>query len=65
LAYSSSNRQYVYAVIRDQVEQTPMPATQLPKGISLHIRTFADLSTSELYEILKAGIPHILMEKTL
>ena len=58
-------RKYVYAVIRDQVEQTPMPATQLPKGISLHIRTFADLSTSELYEILKAGIPHILMEKTL
>ena len=47
-------RQYVYAVIRDQIKQTPMPPTQLPKGISLHIRTFADLSTSELYEILKA-----------
>jgi ElaA protein len=31
-----------------------MPLTQLPKGINLHIRTFADLSTSELYEILKA-----------
>jgi ElaA protein len=47
-------RQYVYAVIRDQIALTPPPPTQLPKGISLHIRTFADLSTSELYEILKA-----------
>ena len=47
-------RQYVYAVIREQVELTPPPPTQLPKGISLHIRTFADLSTGELYEILKA-----------
>ena len=47
-------RQYVYAVIREQIELTPPPPTQLPKGISLHIRTFADLSTSELYEILKA-----------
>lgn len=49
-----TTRQYVYAVIRDQIELTPPPPTQLPKGISLHIRTFADLSTSELYEILKA-----------
>ena len=47
-------RQYVFAVIREQVEQSPMPPTQLPKGFKLHIRTFADLSTSELYEILKA-----------
>lgn len=49
-----SVRKYAYAVIREQIEQTPMPLTQLPKGINLHIRTFADLSTSELYEILKA-----------
>lgn len=47
-------RKYVYSVIRDQIELTPPPPTQLPKGINLHIRTFADLSTSELYEILKA-----------
>ena len=47
-------RQYVYAVIREQVELTPQPPTQLPQGINLHIRTFADLSNSELYEILKA-----------
>lgn len=47
-------RQYVYAVIREQIEQTPAPPTQLSKGISLHIRTFADLSASEVYEILKA-----------
>lgn len=47
-------RQYVYAVIRDQIELTPPPPTQLPKGVHLHIRTFADLSASELYEILKA-----------
>lgn len=46
--------QYVYAVIRQQIEQTPSPATQLPKGVSLHIRTFAALSASEIYEILKA-----------
>lgn len=50
-----SVRKYAYAVIREQIEQTPMPLTQLPKGINLHIRTFADLSTSELYEILKAS----------
>ena len=49
-----SVRKYAYAFIRDQIEQTSMPLTQLPKGINLHIRTFADLSTSELYEILKA-----------
>ncbi len=49
-----SVRQYVYAVIREQIELTPPPPTQIPKGFSLHIRTFADLSTSELYEILKA-----------
>lgn len=47
-------RQYVYAVIREQIEQIPLPTTQLPKGISLHIRNFADLSNGELYEILKA-----------
>ena len=47
-------RQYAYAVIREQIELTPPPPTQLPKGISLHIRTFANLSASEIYEILKA-----------
>ena len=46
-------RQYAYAVIREQVELTPPPPTQLPKGINLHIRTFADLSAGEIYEILK------------
>ena len=49
-----TTRKYVYSVIRDQIEQTPMPPTRLPKGISLHIRTFANLSASEIYEILKA-----------
>ena len=47
-------RKYVYSVIRDQIELTPPPPTQLPKGINLHIRTFADLSAGDLYEILKA-----------
>ncbi len=46
--------QYLFAVIRKQIELTPPPPTQLPKGVSLHIRTFADLSASEIYEILKA-----------
>ena len=50
----STVRKYVFAVIRDQIELTPPPPTQLPKGINLHIRSFADLSTGELYEILKA-----------
>ena len=47
-------RKYVYSVIRDQIELTPPPQTQLPKGINLHIRTFAALSAGELYEVLKA-----------
>lgn len=47
-------RQYVYSVVREQVKLTPPPPTQLPRGINLHIRTFADLSAGELYEILKA-----------
>ena len=46
--------QYIFAVIRAQIEQTPAPPTQLPKGVSLHIRTFAALSAAEIYEILKA-----------
>ena len=46
--------QYVYAVIREQIEQAPTPPTQLPKGVSLHIRTFSALSAAEIYEILKA-----------
>ena len=47
-------RQFAYAFVREQIELTPPPPTQLPKGYKLHIRTFADLSASELYEILKA-----------
>lgn len=46
--------QFIFAVIRKQIDQTPPPPTQLPKGVSLHIRTFADLTASEIYEILKA-----------
>ena len=46
--------QYIFAVIRSQIEQTPAPPTQLPQGINLHIRTFAALSAAEIYEILKA-----------
>ena len=47
-------RQFAYALVLEQIELTPPPPTQLPKGYKLHIRTFADLSASELYEILKA-----------
>ena len=47
-------RQFAYAFVREQIELTPPPPTQLPKGYNLHIRTFADLSASEIYEILKA-----------
>ena len=56
-------RQYVYAVIREQVEIAPMPPKQLPKGLNLHIRTFADLSAAELYEILKARYAVFTMEQ--
>jgi len=54
-------RQFVYAVISNQIEQSPaakrrkakLPAT-LPKDVKLQIKSFADLSAQELYEILKA-----------
>ena len=46
--------QFLYASVRKQIEQVPTPPTQLPKGVSLHIRTFAALSAAEIYEILKA-----------
>ena len=54
-------RKYLYAVIGNQVEQSPaakrrkarLPLT-LPKGIRFQAKQFSDLTTKELYEILKA-----------
>ena len=54
-------RKYVHAVIGNQVEQSPaakrrkarLPLT-LPKGIRFQAKQFSDLTTKELYEILKA-----------
>lgn len=56
-----TTRQYVYAVISAQLaleeasKQKRKDATALlPKGIKLHISSFADLTASDIYEILKA-----------
>ena len=54
-------RSFVYAMISEQLKQTPaakrrkahLPVT-LPKGVRFQIKSFSDLSTTELYEILKA-----------
>ena len=54
-------REYVYDIISKQLSQTPpmkrrkarLPLS-LPRGVTLQIKTFQELSASELYEILKA-----------
>ena len=54
-------RSFAYAVISEQLMQTPaakrrkarLPLT-LPRGVRFQIKSFSDLSATELYEILKA-----------
>lgn len=63
-------RKYLYAVIGNQVEQSPaakrrkarLPFT-LPKGIRFQAKQFSDLTTKELYEILKARFSVFVAEQ--
>ena len=56
-----TTRSYVHFVITSQLEQQEAAkrrrkhiTNKLPKGYKLHIKHFSELSTTELYEILKA-----------
>lgn len=63
-------RKYLHAVIGNQVEQSPaakrrkarLPLT-LPKGIRFQAKQFSDLTTKELYEILKARFSVFVAEQ--
>ena len=56
-----TTRQFVFAMIREQLEKTQSVKRRrkpiqlaLPKGLKLHVKPFSELSTTELYELLKA-----------
>lgn len=56
-----TTRQYVYAVVSAQLKLETASKNKrknatalLPKGVTLHISSFADLTASDIYEILKA-----------
>ncbi len=63
-------RSFAHFIISSQLEQTlakkqrrnPIPKA-LPKGLKLHIKHFADLSTTELYELLKARFAVFYLEQ--
>ena len=65
-------RQYVFAIVREQLESKPalrrrkanMPIV-LPKDIKLQIKPFAELTGSEVYEILKARCEVFLCEQNI
>ena len=63
-------RAYAYAVISEQLTQTTTVKRRraklpikLPRGVKMQIKTFADLSAAELYEILKARFNVFVMEQ--
>ena len=63
-------RQFVHAVISAQIEQNEAAKRRkkpiqkaLPKGLKLHIKTFPELSTTELYEIIKARFNVFYLEQ--
>jgi len=65
-----STRSYAHMVITEQLEQKESAkrrrkpvAKALPKGLKLHVKHFAELSTTELYEILKARFAVFYMEQ--
>lgn len=70
--FFETTRSYAHHVIREQLEQaesrkrrkTPIRKA-LPKGLKLHIKHFADLSTTELYELLKARFEVFYMEQNI
>ena len=65
-----SLRQYVYAVISEQLKNKPaakrrkasLPFT-LPRGVTMQVKLFSDLSAAELYEILKARFSVFVCEQ--
>ena len=65
-------RAFAHAVITAQLakaesrkrRKAPIPKA-LPKGLKLHIRHFADLSNTELYELLKARFAVFYMEQNI
>lgn len=64
-----TTRQFVFASIREQLEQAderlakPRSSSALPKDVRLQIKPFAELSASELYEILKARMTVFMIEQ--
>ena len=63
-------REYVYDIVSKQLSQTPpmkrrkarLPLS-LPRGVTLQIKTFQELSASELYEILKLRVSVFVVEQ--
>jgi ElaA protein len=62
--------QYIFAVIKEQLEKQEAKKRKrnpikkaLPKGFKMIIKPFAELSTTELYEILKARFAVFYMEQ--
>ena len=66
----STVRSFAHFIISTQLEQAqakkqrknPIPKA-LPRGLKLHIKHFADLSTTELYEIFKARFAVFYLEQ--
>ena len=62
--------QYIFAVIKEQLEKQEAKKRKrnpikkaLPKGFKMIIKPFAELTTTELYEILKARFTVFYMEQ--
>ena len=67
-----TTRSYAHAVISEQLAKAESRKRRknpiekaLPKGLKLHIRHFADLSNSELYELLKARFAVFYIEQNI
>ena len=63
-------RSYAHYVLSEQLAQSEAKKRRrkpiqkaLPKGLKLHVKTFAELSTTELYEILKARFNVFYLEQ--
>lgn len=63
-------RQYVYHVISQQLTDKPSVRRRLaelppslPRGVKLHVASFAELTTAELYEILRARFSVFVCEQ--
>ena len=72
LKHYKTLRQFVFAVIREQLENKPAVRRRkanlpyvLPRGIRLHIAPFSDLSAADTYEILKARFNVFVCEQNI